>query len=250
MRRYLAFGYGLVCYLAFFASFLYAIGFVGDFVVPKSIDSGTVGAFWPSLLIDVGLLGLFALQHSGMARPGFKQWWTKIIPASIERSTYVLLASLTLALIFWQWQPLPAAIWSVEAAWGQWLLWGGFALGWGIVLIGTFMISHAHLFGLQQVYERLQGETLSSPEFKTPGFYQYVRHPLMLGFLIAFWSTPHMTTGHFVFAIATTAYVLVALQLEERDLVARFGARYRAYRERVPMLLPWPRETSPAETTA
>lgn len=250
MRRYLAFGYGLVCYLAFLASFLYAIGFVGDFVVPKTIDSGAAGAFWPSLLIDAGLLSLFALQHSGMARPGFKRWWTKIIPKPIERSTYVLLASLTLTLIFWQWQPLPATIWSVEAAWGQWLLWGGFALGWGIVLVGTFMISHAHLFGLRQVYERLQGEAPSSPEFKTPGFYQYVRHPLMLGFLIAFWSTPHMTTGHFVFAIATTAYILVALQLEERDLVARFGERYRAYRERVPMLLPWPQATSPEETTA
>ncbi len=243
MKRGLAFIYGLISYVLFLAVFLYAIGFVGNLFVPKTIDSGAQGAFWPSLLINVALLGLFAVQHSGMARPEFKRWWTKIVPKPIERSTYVLLSSLVLALLFWQWRPLTDVVWQVENATGQGILWGLYGLGWAIVLVSTFMISHVHLFGLQQVQEHLKGRQPSSPEFKTPGFYRYVRHPLMTGFLIAFWATPHMTVGHLLFAGATTGYILIALKLEERDLVRFFGDKYRTYRERVPMLVPrpWPK---------
>lgn len=242
MKRGLAFVYGLVCYLFFLAVFLYAVGFVGNFVVPKTIDRGAEGAFWTSLLIDLGLLGLFGLQHSVMARPGFKRWWTQIVPKPVERSTYVLFASLALALLFWQWRPIPDIVWHVENATGRGLLWGLHGLGWTIVLVGTYMISHAHLFGLKQVHEHLRGQEPSPPAFKAPGFYRHVRHPLMTGFLIAFWATPHMTVGHLVFASGTTGYILVALQFEERDLVRSFGDKYRAYRESVPMLLPklWP----------
>ena len=240
MKRILAFGYGLISYLLFLGVFLYAIAFVGDFAVPKTIDSGTVGAFWPSLLMNVGLLTLFALQHSGMARPGFKRWWTKLIPKPIERSTYVLLASLVLALLIWQWRPLPDTIWQVEATWAATLLWSLFALGWTLVLTATFMISHWHLFGLKQVREHMKGQDVSEPAFQIRGFYRYVRHPLNLGFLIAFWATPEMTVGHLVFALATTGYIFVAMYLEERDLIALFGKRYRNYRERVPRIIPLP----------
>lgn len=238
MSRKVSFIYGVVCYLAFLAVFLYAIGFVGNLIVPKSIDSGGSAPFWEALIIDVILLGLFAIQHSGMARPAFKRWWTKFVPKAIERSTYVLLASLILALLFWQWRPLTAVVWNVQIEWARWLLWSLFGLGWGIVLIATFMISHAHLFGLKQVYEYLQGQKPSAPKFQTPGFYRHLRHPIMLGFFIAFWATPQMTVGHLLFAIATTGYILIALQLEERDLLERFGQRYREYRERVPMFFP------------
>ncbi len=240
MGRILAFIYGIVCYVIFFGSFLYAIGFVGDFGVPKTIDTGESGAFWPALLTNLILLGLFAIQHSGMARPGFKKWWTKIIPEPIERSTYVLLASAVLILLMWQWQPMTAIVWSVEAEIGRWLLWGLFALGWLIVFISTYMISHAHLFGLKQVYEFLKRRGLEKPEFQTPGFYRYVRHPLMAGFFIAFWATPEMTVGHLLFSAATTGYILIALQLEERDLVNMFGEKYRKYRKQVPMFIPRP----------
>lgn len=244
MSRILSFLYGLVNYLIFLGVFLYAIAFVGDFAVPKTIDSGgPTGAFWPSLLINAGLLGLFALQHSGMARQGFKQWWMKIVPEPIERSTYVLFTNVVLILLFWQWRPLTDVVWSVEAAWGQWVLWGLFGLGWGLVLIATFMISHAHLFGVKQVYEHVQGDDLSAPDFQVTGLYRYVRHPLNLGFLIAFWATPEMTVGHLVFALATTGYIFVAMYLEERDLVARFGEQYRAYQERVPMIVPLPKRS-------
>lgn len=248
MKRGLAFAYGLVCYLFFLAVFLYAVGFVGNFVVPKTIDSGTEGAFWTSLLINLGLLGLFGLQHSVMARSGFKRWWTQIVPKPVERSTYVLFSSLALAILFWQWRPMPDVVWQVENATGRGFLWGAQALGWAIVLAGTYMISHAHLFGLKQVHEHLQGEEPSPPEFKTPGFYRHVRHPLMTGFVIAFWATPDMTVGHLVFALCTTGYILVALRFEERDLVRHFGDKYRAYRERVPMLLPrlWPEDMGSA----
>lgn len=239
MRRILSFTYGCVNYLIFLGVFLYAIAFVGDVLVPKTIDTGgPTGAFWPSLLINAGLLGLFAVQHSGMARQGFKEWWTTIVPWTIERSTYVLFTNAVLILLYWQWRPMPDAIWSVEGAWGQWILWGLFGLGWSLVLIATFMISHAHLFGIKQVYESLQGEEPSSPDFQVRGLYRYVRHPLNLGFIIAFWATPHMTLGHLVFAIATTSYISIAMVLEERDLIARFGEKYRHYREQVPMILP------------
>lgn len=243
MTRVLAFLYGLACYLTFLATFLYAIGFVGNLAVPKAIDSGATGAFWPSLLVDALLLGLFALQHSAMARPAFKRGWTRVVPPPVERSTYVLLASLALVLLFWLWQPLPALVWQAEAAWARALLWGLFGLGWGVVLAATFMISHAHLFGLKQVHEHLRRQAPPELGFTTVGLYRHVRHPIMLGFVIAFWATPEMSVSHLVFALATTGYILVALQLEERDLIGALGEPYRAYRQRVPMLLPRPRRT-------
>lgn len=246
MSRTLAFVYGTVSYVIFLVTFLYAIGFVGNLIVPKSIDTGHSGPFWQALAVNAALLGLFAIQHSGMARPGFKRWWTRIVPKPIERSTYVLLASLVLVVLFWQWRPLPAIVWDVQVAWARGLLWALFALGWGIVLTATFMISHAHLFGLKQVYAHLRKEEPSTMEFQTPGLYRYLRHPIMLGFFIAFWATPAMTVGHLIFAIATTGYILLALQLEERDLLQRFGGRYREYRERVPMFIPRPGGKRPA----
>jgi len=250
MKRFLAFLYGIISYLLFLGVFVYAIAFIGDFYVPKTINSGVEGALGMSLLINLGLLGLFALQHSGMARPGFKRWWTRFIPEPIERSTYVLLASCVLALLMWQWQPLPAVVWAVEADWARNLLWGVFGLGWAIVLTATYMISHLHLFGLQQVHEHLQGEDPSDPSFQIRGYYRYVRHPLNLGFLIAFWAPPTMTVGHLVFALATTGYIFVAMVLEEQDLIARFGDRYRRYRERVPRIVPWPLGDNPKEPSA
>jgi len=240
MGRILAFIYGIVSYVLFLGAFLYAIACVGDFYVTKTINSGETGNFIQSLLINVGLLGLFAIQHSGMARPGFKKWWTKIIPEPIERSTYVLLASGVLILLMWQWQPMTGIVWSLEGELARWILWGLFGLGWFIVLVSTYMISHAHLFGLTQVYNFLKRKGFSGPKFQTPGFYRYVRHPLMLGFFIAFWATAEMTVGHLLFSVATTGYILIALQLEERDLLQTFGDKYRKYREQVPMFIPWP----------
>ena len=240
MNRTLALLYGLACYLVFLVAFTYAIGFVGNLVVPKSIDSGVEGAFWPSLLIDLGLLGLFAAQHSVMARPGFKRWWTQYVPAPIERSTYVLFASLALLLLYGQWRPLPGVVWSADDPLGQAVLWALFAIGWGLVLVATFMISHAHLFGVKQVHAFWRRKDLVDPGFRTPGLYRHMRHPIMAGFFIAFWATPVMTVGHLVFALATTGYILIALQLEERDLVTSFGERYEAYRQRVPMFVPRP----------
>jgi len=241
MGRILSFLYGLGNYVTFLGVFLYAIAFVGDFAVPKTIDSGgPTGAFWPSLLINAGLLGLFAVQHSVMARQGFKKWWTTIIPEPIERSTYVLFSNLVLILLFWQWRPLTDVVWQVEVVWGQSVLWGLFGFGWALVLAATFMISHAHLFGVKQVHDFVQRRDLWQPDFQTPGLYQYVRHPLILGFLIGFWATPHMTVGHLVFAVATTGYSFIGLYLEERDLIAQFGAKYRRYRDQVPMIVPWP----------
>lgn len=241
MGRILSFLYGVINYVTFLGVFCYAIAFVGDFLVPKTIDSGgPETAFWSAILINAGLLGLFALQHSGMARRGFKDWWTRIVPEPIERSTYVLFSNAVLILLYWQWRPLTDVVWHVEAVWGQYVLWGLFGLGWAIVLLATFMISHAHLFGLQQVQEHMKGGELSAPEFQVTGLYHYVRHPLNLGFLIAFWATPHMTVGHLLFAVATTGYIFIAMVLEERDLVAQFGEQYRAYRQQVPMILPSP----------
>jgi len=248
MSRILAFIYGSVSYLIFLGSFVYAIGFVGDLYVPKSINSGAAGPFWESLVIDLLLLGLFAVQHSGMARPGFKKWWTNFVPKPIERSTYVLLASAVLVLLMWQWQPMPEIIWSVENEVGRSVIWGLFAFGWFIVLASTYMISHAHLFGLQQVYNYLRRKGFSPPKFQTPGFYRYVRHPLMAGFFIAFWAIPDMTVGHLVFSLATTGYILIALQLEERDLIGYFGDTYRKYREQVPMFIPRPGRKAEIET--
>jgi protein-S-isoprenylcysteine O-methyltransferase Ste14 len=238
MSRKLAFVYGVACYVGFLAVFLYAVGFVGNLLVPKSIDTGATSSLGVDLILDALLLGVFAIQHSGMARPGFKRWWTRVIPKSIERSTYVLLANLALVLLFWQWRPLPGVIWDVSAVWGQWLLWGLFALGWFIVLTATFMISHWHLFGLQQVAENMRGRPISEPKFMTPAYYRVIRHPIMAGFLIAFWATPHMTVGHLVFSLAVTGYIFIAVQFEQHDLIQHFGERYRAYMRQVPAFLP------------
>lgn len=238
MGRILAFIYGVISYGMFLGAFCYAIAFVGDFWVPKTINSGEAGALLPALLINVGLLSLFAVQHSGMARPGFKKWWTKIIPEPIERSTYVLLASGVLFLLYWQWQPLPATIWSVENEIGRWILWGLFGLGWGLVVYTTFLISHARHFGLTQVRDFMKDRELWEPKFQTPNLYSHMRHPMMLGFFLAFWAIPDMTAGHLLFSVATTGYILIALQLEERDLLDAFGERYRKYREEVPMFIP------------
>lgn len=234
--------YGLICYLAFFLVFLYAVAFVGNFPVPFGIDHGRSDAWGLSLLIDLALLGLFAVQHSGMARPAFKAWVTRWLPRPIERSTYVLLTSVVLALLFWQWRPLPGVVWQAEAAWATYLLYASSALGWFIVLTGTFAINHFDLFGLRQVWLAARDEPYTQLGFVEGWYYRMVRHPLMLGFIIAFWSTPRMTWGHLVFAAASTGYILVAVRfMEERDLLRFHGERYREYQQRVPMICPWPR---------
>jgi protein-S-isoprenylcysteine O-methyltransferase Ste14 len=237
-KRIAIFVHGVACYLLFFATFLYAAGFVGNFGVPKSLDSGPTIPVAQALAIDAALLALFALQHSIMARRGFKAMWTRIVPETAERSTYVLFSSLALLLLFWKWEPIGGVIWSVENPAGAALLQAIFALGLLIVLASTFMINHFDLFGLRQVYLQLVGIPYTHSQFATPFFYRYVRHPLYFGWLLFFWSTPVMTAAHAFFAFMTTAYIFVAIQFEERDLVAIHGDDYRRYREQVPMILP------------
>lgn len=245
MRKSFFFLYGLFAYALFLVAFLYAIGFVGNLLVPKSIDSGAVGGLWPAIAVNALLLTLFAVQHSVMARPAFKKWWTRIIPEPIERSTYVLLASAILLLLFALWRPIPQTIWDVsDNPLAATILWALFALGWLVVLLSTFMIGHANLFGLQQVWQTLVGRMRGSDEFMTPMFYGIVRHPIMVGFLIAFWATPVMTVGHLFFAVVTTGYILVATQIEERDLIAQFGHRYEDYRRHVRAFVPLPRRAA------
>lgn len=233
--------YGVVCYVLFLATFLYAVGFVGNVVVPKSIDAGVPGELLAALTTNTLLLGLFAIQHSVMARPAFKRWWTRIIPPATERSTYVLLTSLILLLLFWKWEPLPQPVWNITNPTASSVVWGLCGLGWIVVLVSTFLINHFDLFGLRQVWLFFTGQPYRPVEFKTPALYRWVRHPIMLGFLLAFWATPSMSVGHLFFAAVTTAYIVIAVQLEERDLVTYYGDAYRNYQQQVRMLLPIPR---------
>lgn len=236
--RVATFVYGVLCYLVFFVTYLYAIGFIGNVFVPKSIDSGRTSPLAEALLINAGLLALFAVQHSVMARPWFKQMWTRVIPKQAERSTYVLLSSLALILLFWLWQPIGGVVWNVEQPALRAILYALFAMGFLLVLISTFLINHFDLFGLRQVYLYLRGREYTQLRFGTPILYRHVRHPLYLGWLFAFWATPTMTIAHLVFAIATTAYIFIAIQLEEKDLVDIYGDEYRRYRDSVPMIVP------------
>ena len=238
LKRIAFFIYGSTCYLIFLGTFLYAIGFIGNFGVPTTLDGPATGALGVSLAIDVGLLTLFAVQHSVMARKWFKDWWTRLVPKPIERATYVLFSSLALILLFTFWQPLGGVIWSVEDPVGRFVLRALFAFGWGLLLYSTFLINHFDLFGLRQVWRYLLRRPETGLQFVTPGPYRMVRHPLYVGWLFAFWMTPVMTFAHLLFSIATTAYILLAIQFEERDLVREFGETYEEYRRSVPMLLP------------
>lgn len=237
-QRIIFFIYGTICYIMFLGVFLYAVGFASNFLVPKSMDTGGTASFIQALITDTLLLGVFAIQHSGMARQGFKKAWTRVIPKAIERSTYVLCTNLALALLFWQWQPLGFKLWDLSGTIGEPILWVLSGLGWLIVLLSTFMINHFELFGLQQVFLNLIGKESEELKFKVVGFYQYVRHPIYLGFIIAFWATPVMTLTHFFFASGILGYILVGIFLEEKDLNALYGNKYQEYKQKVSMLIP------------
>jgi methanethiol S-methyltransferase len=239
--KFVAFLYGVVAYFTFFATFLYAVGFVGGMAVPKTIDTGPQSSAMQALAVNLLLMSLFAVQHSLMARKQFKQWWTQYVPKSVERSTYVLFASLTLALLFWKWHPMPAIVWQTDDPNIAVTIAALSLAGWAIVLTSTFLINHFELFGLHQVANNLTDREMPAPRFRTPLYYKFVRHPLYLGFIIAFWAAPTMTVGHLLFAAVTTVYIFVGIFLEERDLVDLFGDDYRNYKKRVSMLLPWRR---------
>ncbi len=241
MGQFIAFLYGLAAYLVFFGTILYAIGFVTGLVVPKTIDTGTVVPVAEALIVNLLLMSLFAIQHSVMARRQFKEWWTQYVPKSVERSTYVLLASLALILLFWQWRPMPAVLWQVTDPTIATAILGVSFVGWLMVFFATFLINHFELFGVHQVVNNLAGREMPAVRFKTPVLYKVVRHPIYLGFIIAFWAAPVMTVGHFLFAAVTTAYIFVGIFLEERDLTELFGDEYRRYCERVSMIVPWRR---------
>lgn len=239
MQRLAAFFYGLFAYLVFFVTILYAIGFVSGIGVPKALDDGPLTSTSEALIVNILLLALFAVQHSVMARPAFKAWWARFVPAAVERSTFVLFASLALLLLFWQWRPMPTVLWQVDSAAGAQALQAISMFGWLLVFLSSFMINHFELFGLHQVANNLVGRTQPAPRFRTPFLYRFVRHPIYLGFLIAFWATPAMSVGHLLFAGVTTAYIFVGIALEERDLTAVFGEDYRRYRRRVAMIVPF-----------
>lgn len=249
MTRTVILVYGVICYVVFLATFLYAVGFVGGFGVPTTLDGPPEGPLWQALSVDAGLLALFAVQHSVMARPGFKRVWTRIVPEPAERSTYVLFSSLALIAMFALWQPIPGSVWSIENPLGRTVAYALFGFGWTLVLVSTFLINHFDLFGLRQVWLHFRGQPYRPLGFVAPGPYKLVRHPLYVGWLFAFWATPEMTAAHLVFALMTTGYILVAIRLEERDLVRQLGARYATYRQQVPMLIPrlkaWRNTSSP-----
>ncbi|MCF7805210.1 MAG: isoprenylcysteine carboxylmethyltransferase family protein [Candidatus Marinimicrobia bacterium] len=243
MKRYFVLAYGIICYAAFLVTFLYTVGFLGDFIVPKTINAGPAVPLAYAIVLDALLVCLFGIQHSGMARRGFKRLLTRVLPRSMERSTYVLFTCAVLGLLFWQWKPIPVVVWNINLPWIRWVITGIYGAGWVVVLVSAKLISSGHLFGLKQVRAYVRGKELQSPEFQTPGFYRYVRHPLMVGFLMVFWATPTMTAGHLLFATLMTSYILAGIQFEERDLISQFGERYRKYRKQVPMLIPLTKQT-------
>jgi protein-S-isoprenylcysteine O-methyltransferase Ste14 len=249
-KRIAFFAYGSLSYLIFLGTFLYAIGFIGNFGVPRTLDGTPSGPLGVAFLIDAGLLTLFAVQHSVMARKWFKDWWIRIVPRPLERSTYVLFSSLALILLFWLWQPLGGVVWSIENPIGRIVLRVLFGFGWALVLLSTFLINHLDLFGLRQVWLYLRGQPYTTLRFGTPGPYRLVRHPLYVGWLFAFWSTPTMTFAHLLFSVATTSYILIAIQFEERDLLREHGDAYEAYRRLVPMLIPFTRRRRDLEPEA